>query len=231
MSAEKFLTNLIAAATQAADADKSVEAEASRIWSEITMPGHLNFKRGSDEAAAILALTQADVVEYFQMRIKPGGKLRSALISTIERGTAVSAVGEPAAGGAAGDGDEDGDEDGDGAEAESPSSAGGPTTVVADDKLAGGGVPVLPPGLELDAPLVKVATALDLLSYASAPGTPLSADAVAAAFSSAGLVAVSDALLAGEKIVRVQVVCATRTEVHSYLPVGPDLDTIKRSTL
>lgn len=223
MSAEKFSTNLTAVATQLADADKSVEAEASRLWGELTVPGLLNFSRGSQEAAAVLAITQAEVVEFFETRVKPGGKLRSALISSIERGAEAAAEGD--AGGQKSDDSEEEDE-------ESPSASAPPTAAtVTDDKLAGGGVPVLPPGLEVDAPLVKIAAALDFLSGATTLGTPLPVDAVVAAFSSAGVGAVADALVSGERIIRVQVVCETRSSVHSLFPVGPDLDTIKRASL
>jgi hypothetical protein len=226
MSAEKFASNLTAVATQLADADKSVEAEASRVWGEITVPGLLNFARGSSEAAAVLAVTQAEVVDFFETRVKPGAKLRSALISSIERGADAAAEGE-AAGGA-----EDSGAEGE-AEAEASPSTGAPppAATVQEDKLAGGGLVVLPPGLQVDAPLVAIAAALDSLSCAAAHGTPLSVAATAAAFSSAGVGAVADALLGGERIIRVQVVCATRSDAHSFLPLGPDLDTIKRASL
>lgn len=235
MSAEKFASNLTAVATQLADADKSVEAEASRLWGEITVPGLLNFSRGSSEAAAVLAITQAEVVDFFETRVKPGAKLRSALISSIERGTDAAVEGKEAAGSAeAGDEDSGAEEaaaEGEEAEAEASPSAGAPAATVAEDKLAGGGLVVLPPGLQVDAPLVAIAAALDSLSCAAAHGTPLSVAAAAAAFSAAGVGAVADALLGGERIIRVQVVCATRSDAHSFLPLGPDLDTIKRASL
>jgi insulysin len=233
MAPEAFAANVAAVATARAEADKSLEAEAARLWAEIAEPGRLEFARATRDVTALLALTQDDAAAFFADRVAPGGALRAAVVATIERGADSALPGAPpAAEDGEGEGDDEGEDDAEDDGAVSGASpADGLKAPVGEDALAGGGAPVLPPGAELDAPLSAVAAALAAVAAFARAGEEAPAAAVAAAFAAAGIAHVGDALRAGERVIRVQAVAATRDEVHAALGVWPDFDALRRATL
>ena len=260
LSPEAFTQNVVAVATARAEADKSLEQEAERLWAEISGPGRLFFERASAEVDALLLLTQADVVEFFTSRISPGGLKRMSAYcgiapgSTPEKPTGAEGGGGDGGGsgkksgdeGESGSGSEDDDEEG---EDDSGSGSSGadddvmdgdavkslPKPPVNDDLLAGGGdksEKILAPGAELDVPLPAVILALTALisSSSSGAGGALSQDAVSTAFTNAGMPHVAAALKIGEKVLRIQAVCASRVEAQA-LSMWPDFEMLRRSQL
>jgi len=242
LSPEAFASNVAAVATARGEADKSLEGEAQRLWTEVTEPGRLSFARASAEVDALLALSQADAVAFFAERVAPGGARRAAAVALVEPGADAKAAVEGKAGegkeegGKEGEGedgdDEDDDEDGsDGGSDEEGDAAAAAGPPVSDDALAGGGARVLPPGAELEAPLAAVAAALAALTGTARGGEPLDAAAAAAAFAAAGVPHVGDALRAGERVLRIQARCASAAEAADYLALFPDFDALRRAAV
>ncbi len=227
MPREKFFANALACAVEQAQADKNLEEETWRLWGEVSEPGLGKFSRGSADAAALLAVTQEECVEFFRAAVAPGGGARRVFVSMIERSTVKAAAGggggsSSGGGGKAGEGgegeggEEEGGEQGEGAAAPSPAAA-AQTLITA---------PL--PGVAFSVPLEAAAAALAALPP-SASGAPPSVAEVSEAFGSAGLGEVAAELTSGTATtLRLRLQCHGRETVHMCLPSFPDFAALSR---
>jgi hypothetical protein len=254
MTPEKFKANCVAVAVDCSIADKNMGEEAGRLWGEISEPGKLVFDRASQEAAALLELSQSEVVAFFKECVAPGGRNRRTFASMVERGT-VKGEGE-------GEGEEGGkgkgmeeEEEGEGEEDEEEEEEEEEGGEEMASEVAGGkkeeameliSAPLVGELIGITPPIDKVASALAALSGACAGmlgGVAYPLEQVVEAFEWAGLKEVVECLTAatppgqgaaaimgpGEGVFRLKVdVGQGREAVGLCLPVFPEMAAVRK---
>jgi hypothetical protein len=139
MPAGRFASHVEAVVASKTEASKSLAEQAGEVWGEVAA-GSLDWERPNHEVAALAAITQAQLVAWYNAYIAPGGARRRVFTALVERGTSPIALagGGDRAGG--GEGEEGEDEEEDGGSVEEAAEA-----AAASEAAAAAETPVSPP--------------------------------------------------------------------------------------